>query len=179
MSDDRCRTYERFKALDAAYRGGDLDAVRAELGHPPDFPNCLQPFELAIGDYPLVSAITLSPISFIRELLDAGADPNYPCQDGFPSLIATLATDRRDSLELLHLLIERGADLAQRGHNDWTPLHYAVVKRDLAAIELLLARGADPAARTRIDDLSTPLEDAEAAGFAAGAEAMRRSMSRR
>ena len=38
---------------------------------------------------------------------------------------------------------------------------------------LLFVHGADTAARTRIDDLSTPLEDAEAIGFAEAAEAMR------
>jgi len=47
------------------------------------------------------------------------------------------------------------------GLNDWTPLHYAVSRDDVAAIELLLAHGADVNARTRIDDLTTPLEEAE------------------
>ncbi len=175
---DRCELYERFKAIDAAYRRGDIDAVRTLLGDPENFPNCLQPFELAIGDYPLVSAIDMSPISMIRDLLDAGADPNYPAQDGFPSLISVLSGDRPDKHEVLDLLIERGADLQQRGHNDGTPLHYAVVMRDLGAVETLLAHGADPAARTRIDDCSTPLEDAEAAGFKPAADAIRRALER-
>ena len=38
---------------------------------------------------------------------------------------------------------------------------------------MLLARGADPAARTRIDECSTPLEDAEAIGFSETAALLR------
>ncbi|MBR1283037.1 hypothetical protein JQ597_13405 [Bradyrhizobium sp. AUGA SZCCT0177] len=63
-----------------------------------------------------------SPLAFIETLLDCGANPNYPDRGGFPSLIAALSTDRPDRLELLRLLLSRGADTAQRGSNDWTPL---------------------------------------------------------
>ena len=38
--------------------------------------------------------------------------------------------------------------------------------RDLKALEILLDHGADPTLPTRIDDLSTPLQDAQAIGFA-------------
>jgi ankyrin repeat protein len=61
---------------------------------------------------------------------------------------------------LLALLLDHGADIHQRGINDWTPLHYAVVQRDLKAIEILLARGADPCLKTRIDEGTTALEEA-------------------
>jgi ankyrin repeat protein len=175
MATDRCVIYRQFKAVDGAYRRGDLDALRQALGDPPDFPNCLQPFELAVGDYPLEYAIYWSPLSFIETLLAIDADPNYPDQGGFPSLMATLATDRPDKYEILRLLLDHGANVQQRGHNDWTPLHYAVARRDLRAVELLLAHGAEPTARTRIDDCSTPLEDAEAIGFVEAAQAIRKA----
>jgi hypothetical protein len=42
---------------------------------------------------------------------------------------------------------------------------------------LLLARGADPAARTRIDECSTPLEDAEAIGFSEAVALLRHAHS--
>jgi len=43
-------------------------------------------------------------------------------------------------------------------------MHEAYVRGDLDALKSLLAHGAAPAARTRIDDCETPLEEAERAG---------------
>ena len=154
-----------FKAVDDAYRAGDMEGLRQALGDPPDFPNCRQPFQLGISEHPLEYAIYWSPLSFIVALLDLGADASYPDAAGFPPLIAALSTDREDREALLNLLIDRGGDLGQRGINDWTPLHYAVWARDLPAVALLLRRGADPSIPTRIDDGTTPAEDAEAIGF--------------
>ena len=42
----------------------------------------------------LESAIYHSPLAFIRELLELGANANYPDHAGFPSLIAALSADR-------------------------------------------------------------------------------------
>ena len=163
----------RFEAVDRAYREGDMAALRQALGDPTDFPNCLQPAELAVGEYPLAYAIYWSPYAFIEAILNLGAEPNYPAQDGFPSLLAALSTDREDKYELLTLLLDRGADIQQRGHNDWTPLHYAVNLRDWKAIEILLAHGADAHARTGIDEHTSPLEDAEAIGFREAVDLMK------
>ena len=170
--EDRCETWRRFQRLEAAYRAGDMAGVKAELGWPETFPNSPQPMELASGDWPLVTAIGLSPLRFIRQLLDLGADPNFEALDGFPSLLAVLDVDRPDRCEVMALLLRYGARTDQRGLNDWTPLHYAVARRNLEAVKLLLAHGADPQARTRIDDCTTPLEDALAGGFAEAAALM-------
>jgi len=176
VSDEaRCEIYRRFQRLTGAYRAGDMAGVKAVLGWPEAFPNCPQPMELASGDWPLVTAINLSPLRFVRQLLDLGADPNFEALDGFPSLIGVLDADRPDRCELLALLLHYGARTDQRGVNDWTPLHYAVVRRNIGAVELLLAHGADPHARTRIDDCTSPLEDAHAAGFAEAAALMARA----
>jgi ankyrin repeat protein len=157
------------QAVHDTFVSGDVDAIRAAIGNPPDFPKGLTP--LWLGDV-LVYAIYWSPRATIRELLALGADPNHPTDDGFPPLIA--ATDRRpqsgvdDRAEVIRLLLEHGADPNIRGLNDGTPLHQVVWKRagfpaHLDAARALLAYGADPELKTRIDDCTSPLEDAVAA----------------
>jgi ankyrin repeat protein len=161
---------ERVMRIHAAFRAGDLVALRAAVADPAVVPN--GPMPLAIGSC-LVYAIYHSPLPFIRTLLEIGADPNDEALDGFPPLLAALscsrsqpgAPGRPDVAEVLELLLASGARPDQRGINDWTALHMAVAERNLRAVELLLAAGADPRLRTRIDDLETPREMAEQAGL--------------
>jgi ankyrin repeat protein len=149
--------------LHEAYKRGDLETVKALLGDPPDFPNCHGPY--GAGEIVLEYAIYHSPLGFIRRLLELGADPNYQDHAGFPSIIAALSCgERPDMCDIVELLLAHGADIQQRGFNDYTPLHYAVAQQDMRAVELLLRHGADPEARTRIDDCATPLEEAEILG---------------
>ena len=54
-------------ALHHAYQRGDLEALKALLGNPPDFPNCRGP--AGVGDIILVYAIYYSPLPFVRVLL--------------------------------------------------------------------------------------------------------------
>ena len=161
-------------AIHDAYVRGDLQALRALLGDPPDFPNCQGP--PGMGEIILEYAIYHSPLAFIRELLELGADPNYDEHAGFPSLIAALSSsDRPDMHQTLELLLSFGADVQQRGHNDYTPLHYAAAMEDTGAMELLLAHGADLEARTRIDDYATPLEETEILGREKAATFLRKA----
>ena len=156
--------------IDAAFKAGDLAALRAAVDDPAAIPNGLMP--LAIGSC-LEYAIYHSPVAFIRELLELGADPVPADHIGFPPLIAALSCSRAvpgspgrpDVLEILCLLLEFGADPEQRGINDYTALHMAVAERNEAAVALLLRAGADPTARTRIDETETPGEMAAQAGL--------------
>jgi len=167
-----------WQAAEAAAASGDLAAFRSALGDPADFPaGILDVAFLGCADRPLDIAIRCGPPAFVAALIEAGADPCAEATDGFPPLFQAIDAERADRHAVLAVLLEAGADPEQRGLNDGTALHHAVVRRDLAAVRLLLAHGADPAARTRIDDLSTPIEDAEALGFHEAAAAMRASPS--
>jgi len=147
-------------AIHEAYKRGDLEALKALLGS---------------QEIDLEYAIYHSPLSFVRALLELGADPNYGDHAGFPSLIAAISTERPDKRELVELLLSRGADIQQRGVNDYTPLHYAAARNDAKLIELLLARGADPNARTRIDDFATPAQEAELLRCPGAVQALRKA----
>ena len=167
---ERCAEYTKFRKIDAAFRAGDLTALRAAVDDPASVPN--GPMPLTIG-LCLEYAIYHSPLPFIRTLLEIGADPNPADHAGFPPLIAALscsrprpgAPGRPDVLEILKLLLAFKSDPYQRGINDYTPLHMAVSENNLPAVDLLLQAGADPRLRTRIDDCETPREMAEKAGL--------------
>jgi ankyrin repeat protein len=160
---ERCAEYEAFKKIDAAFRAGDLAALRASVDDPDAVPNGTMP--LAIGSC-LEYAIYHSPVSFVRTLLEIGADPNPSNHIGFPPLIAALSCSRprpgvppRPNVSaIVTLLLQFGADPDQRGINDYTPLHMAVAERNTEAVKLLLEAGADASSRTRIDECETPLE---------------------
>ena len=175
QDEERCAEYRQFARIDAAFRSGDLAALRAAVDDPEHVPN--GPMPLTVGSC-LEYAIYHSPLAFIRTLLQVGADPNAPDDGGFPSLIAALsctnphpgAAGRKDVAEIVELLLAFGADPDQRGINDYTALHMAVGERNLAVLKRLLEAGADPALRTRIDDYETPREMAERAGLVQFAE---------
>ncbi len=174
---ERRAEHERFRQIDAAFRAGDLAALRAAVDDPDAVPN--GPMPLAIGPC-LAYAIYHSPLSFIRTLLEIGADPNPADPTGFPPLIAALSCSRSqpgsparpDVAGILELLLAFGADPNQRGINDYTPLYMAVCERNAAAVELLLEAGADPRLRTRVDDYETAREMAEKTGLPEIAQAL-------
>lgn len=170
--EERCVEAKRVQRIDDAFHTGDLAALRAALDDPAVVPNGRMPDTIG---WCLVYAIYHSPLAFIRTMLEIGADPNLPADDGFPPLIAALsctrdlhgATKRTDVDDILRLLLSSGANPNQRGINDYTPLHMAVAERQPLAVLILLEAGADPELRTRIDRYETPLEMAEAAGATA------------
>jgi hypothetical protein len=144
-----------------ALKDGDREGVRFALGDPSDWANG---HDALLHVHVLAHAIFHAPLKFIVTLIDEGANPNYEAADGFPSLLAALDAQRADRLRLLGVLLRSGADPAQRGNSNYTALHVAAGRGDIEAVELLLLHGADPYARTCIDDLETPLEVARRAG---------------
>lgn len=158
--------------LHSAFQQGDLLQIQAELGNPEDFPNTQWG---DCGDLCLDYAIYHAPITLVRELLELGADPNYVSPDGFPSLFAALTAKQSDRALRLLLLLDFGADIQQRGANDYTPLHLAATNDDADSVFILLSRGADPLVKTRIDHYGTPFEEARRSGHAIGLDALRRA----
>ena len=75
--------------------------------------------------------------------------------------------DERDAIALHEAYV--GGDL----DTVYTPLHWAAGEDDTQLIEWLLAHGADPEARTNVDDYSTPLEEAVILGHEEAAMALR------
>ena len=90
--EERCAEAKKFQRIDDAFRKGDMYALRAALDDPTAVPNGRMPD--IVGPC-LVYAIYHSPLAFIRTLLEIGADPNAPVDDGFPPLIAALRADAK------------------------------------------------------------------------------------
>jgi uncharacterized protein len=162
---------EDYLHLRESLRKGDLDGVRLALGDPAGFADARDAYT---NVNLLEHAIVECDVDFIRRLLELGADPNYEALDGFPSLINGLGGSSEAKYELLELLIAFGADVDQRGVNDYTPLHMAASLDDDRAIAILLAHGAHRDARTRVDDFTTAMEEAQRVGAERAVAALRR-----
>ena len=75
--EERCAEARKLDRIAAAFREGDLGALRAAVGDAA-VPN--GPMPLTIGSC-LVYAIYRSPLAFIRTLLEIGADANAPADE--------------------------------------------------------------------------------------------------
>jgi hypothetical protein len=87
----------------------------------------------------------------VRELLDAGADPNLKDKKGRTPLLCAVSGE---SYVNTWLLLSRGADpnIPDKGGN--TPLHAACELADMTAVHLLVEYGANP--ETKNQDGETP-----------------------
>ncbi|KAF2263896.1 ankyrin [Lojkania enalia] len=92
----------------------------------------------------------------IRLLLDAGASPHWRTKGlGFCHLLS----QEDASGILLDIVLQRHPDLInQRTPSQQTPLHTAAGSRNIQAVKILIARGADVNARNIVND--TPLHNA-------------------
>jgi ankyrin repeat protein len=120
-------------------------------------------FRDAEGDTLLAHAIDSTDSGFATLLLDMGASPNDQ-NSGSSYLHDAIDSRPGGDIELVQLLLDRGANIETRGINDWTPLHKACRRGYIDLVRLLLSRGASIDARTRIDHHETPLMEAASAG---------------
>lgn len=110
--------------------------------------------------YWITTAIHSGNASVVEWMLDKGAPINFRDDEGYTVLHSALESEHLDKYEIMHVLIEAGADVNAKGINDWTPAHLAAVYNDVEALRILYDAGADFTIRTEIDDYATPLEEA-------------------
>jgi uncharacterized protein len=90
----------------------------------------------------------------LRQILDAGGDPNATVRDAMANTPLHLAVTGVVNPSVIELLIRRGATPNARAASGITPLHNAASRGAATAIELLLRFGADPSAH--MDTGQTP-----------------------
>ena len=127
----------------------DADGVRKLVEKKGADPNDIGYF----GQSPLHNACRCNALAAAKALLEYGANPNlrYNCD----SISGGLETNRTvlmyaGSAQIVRLLLEHGADPNAADDAGYTPLMQAGKRRDLEAVELLLAAGASPTATARI-----------------------------
>jgi ankyrin repeat protein len=107
------------------------------------------------GVSPLAVAAKHGNANLIGQLMKAGADPNDPVNFVNAGETPLMQSARAGSVEAVNLLLLAGAKVnAREGWNGQSALHWAAAEGESAAIEALIAGGAD--IRQRSNAGSTP-----------------------
>lgn len=107
---------------------------------------------LCVARTPEVASLLLARGARCDELLPGGATPLH----------------KNPNPAVLEFLLSKGARVDARDGAGWTPLHHAALAGDAARVKLLLARGADPMARTGLVRGRPPGDGAPAANSPVG-----------
>jgi ankyrin repeat protein len=137
---------------------GDLSRMRALLDADPSL---LDAFG-EDGFNALGLAIFFRHPEVARLLIDRGADVVAPARNAMKVAPVHAAATQGD-VEMMQLLLERGADPNARQQMDYTPLHSSANRGDAETARLLVSRGAD--ARAKTSDGKTPADVARERGF--------------
>jgi ankyrin repeat protein len=111
---------------------------------------------VAPGSTALYRAVRAIDLTSVKLLVDAGANPSLALIDGSTPLMAaaglgaprggdeevTEAGDRNDPVDVMKLLVEKGADVNAANDIGMTPMHYAVQRGVDKIIEYLASKGA-------------------------------------
>lgn len=121
---------------------GDVERLRELLDADPAAANATAPD----GFHPLALAAFFGRPDAVRLLLERGADVRAR-GTGAIRTTALEAAAAADETAIARLLLDAGADPASAQPGGFTPLHAAAQNRNRELYDLLVARGADPAAR--------------------------------
>jgi len=106
------------------------------------------------GSTPLLLAAEVNNLDVIKALVDAGADPKIPTEQGSTSLMVAAGggtdiqrmrapEERAMSIETVKYLVDHGVDVKAAGQYGWTPMHMASYQGLTDVIEYLAGKGAD------------------------------------
>lgn len=153
---------EEFERVFAEMRAGNIDALELLSGEIPGFPDGRDRW---VGRAWITTAIHSRSVAAVRWMLSKNVLIIFRDDEGYTVLHSCMDEPFPERLEMLSLLIEHGADVNLKGINDWTPLHMAISRGDLAALKRLLLAGADRTIKTEIDHYLDPVEEAKRIGF--------------
>jgi hypothetical protein len=159
MPSEACEFERLFDVLARGDRGELEQARRAVDG----FPQGVDPFLYRPW---IVNAVEAGTLGTVTWMIGLGVALNDA--EGTPLIQRCLSREGPERYAILVALIAAGADVNARGADDRTPLHLAAAEDDRAALEALLAAGADPAQRSRSG--GTAEEEARSLGHAAAAD---------
>ena len=108
----------------------------------------------------IINAIDCGSLESVRWMLTKTVELNFRDEEGSTVLSSAIDRDADDKYTVLEMLLAAGADVNQKGTNDWTPAHLAAARNDVDALKILVQYGADLSIRTEIDEYATPLEEA-------------------
>lgn len=113
----------------------------------------------------------------VRRIIERGAPVRIKVDDGFQVLhlvinrLEGFSSGRRNiAREVPAMLLDAGADVTERGTNDWAPLHRAAISSDKKMMAMLTDAGADRTPETGIDSDATPEGEARHLGRHAAAD---------
>jgi ankyrin repeat protein len=106
------------------------------------------------GATPLLLAAEVNNLDVIKALVDAGADPKIPTEQGSTSLMMAAGggtdiqrmrepSERAMAIETVKYLVEHGVDVKAAGQYGWTAMHMASYQGLTDVIEYLASKGAD------------------------------------
>jgi ankyrin repeat protein len=111
---------------------------------------------VAPGSTALYRAVRAGDLAAVQLLVSSGADPSQALKDGSSPLMAaaglgaprggdeevTEAGDRNDPIDVMRVLIGKGADVNAANDAGMTPMHFAAQRGSDRIIEFLAAQGA-------------------------------------